>query len=142
MKFFPAAQQEGKGRGGQTAQEGQQVGGAAGEEEDAGAEKQKIDAGAQEEGGHHVQPELSPAPGDGEEEDAGGGEDPEQQVQGGEQQREAEPVPDGAQQVVGQAQKGAQEERAQEGMGLVRQVDFHYRNSRARKPPRSAPSSS
>lgn len=140
--FFHGPGQEEEGGGGQPEQPGGEAGRQAGEQQHRRAQEPEIDAAPQQEGGDCIEPQLPAPPEDGIEEEPHSGQDPEEQVQGRAQEGQADPPPEGAHQVVGHAQPGPQQHRPQEGPGLVQQVDLHYRNSRARKPPRSPPASS
>lgn len=143
FNFFALPAQEHQRGHGQPPEEGGGVGHSLGEKAHRAAEQEEVGRRPQKEGQGHVNPQLPAPGGDGVEEEPGGDHHPEQQVQDRPQQGEPDPAPEQAEKVVHQPQPGPQPQGPQEGQGLAPQVDAHpYRNSRARKPPRSPPSSS
>lgn len=142
LNFFTPPNQKTERGSGQAAEKRSQIGRFAGQEEDRAAEQPEIGCAAQKERGDHIEPQLPAPRSDGIEEQDCGGQEPEGQIQSRSDQRQPEPPPEGAEQVVGQPQRRAQQHGAQQRPGLVQQVYLHYRNSRARKPPRSPPPSS
>ena len=143
FNFFTPAAEKDQGRDGQAPEYSRSVGRPFCQKAHRAAEQEEIGHRPQKEGDCHIDAQLPAAGGDGVEKEPRGDQYPEQQVQGRPQQGEPDPAPEQAEKVVHQPQPGPQPQGPQEGQGLAPQVDAHpYRNSRARKPPRSPPSSS
>lgn len=125
LNFFPQAAEPVRREEEEPEQEGRSVGRQAQEETDRRAQQEEVEHGPQRQGRPHVDAHHAPAHGGGVDEEPGGGQDPEAQVQQAAQQGQPEPPPEDPEHVVHQAQTAPQGRRPQEGADLVGQVDAH-----------------
>lgn len=98
------------------------------------AQREEIGHPAQEEGDDRINPHLAAAPHQSPEEEGGGGQRPEEQVQKHPQPPGQAP-PQQPQQVVHHPQGKPQAHPPQEGEGLVDQINLHQWKRREKKPP-------
>ena len=107
------------------------------------AEREKIQAAPQSRRSHVVDAHLSVVPQEGEGEQGRRRPQPEQQVQQEGQPGQLQAAAQGAHPIVDKAQRRPQQEAQAKDRRLARDVHVHgQRSRRARKPPRSRPSSS
>ena len=104
LNFFPQAAEPVRREEEEPEQEGRSVGRQAQEETDRRAQEEEVEHGPQRQGRPHVDAHHAPAHGGGVDEEPGGGQDPEAQVQQAAQQGQPEPPPEDPEHVVHQAQ--------------------------------------
>lgn len=133
FNFFRAAPQKERRQADQADRRGQGIGQKLPQREDPGAERQKIEDRAAEQGQQNIKAHLAPGGGNDVEKQGGGDRRPEQQVQHRAKHAPAQAAAQQTQQVVQRAHPQPQGDRAGQGGGLTGHGDLHLSAKAGRK---------